>query len=205
MACCLTESLYGDRTSAPFIHLYEMIYGYSFIHIYTHTLPSPCTRACPAPCLVAMPYAPRLHACMQIMAQYATEPVRVVTALPQAMLDLPECNFLNWTNANGGIFKPQGTNLSGKHFILIGGGQGNLFLSILLKQADAQVTVLEANEALAGRAECHRLSDGTMAAMGMMCYGRGQGVWIAILDALAMRWALYSRQVSLTLGWFLHS
>lgn len=105
-----------------------------------------------------------------------------VSAKPQCMLDLPNCNFIRWTNALGGVLEKAGEGLDALHYILIGGGLSNLFLACHLRKAGAQVTVLEARSQLAGRTEHHVLSDGTEAPMGMMRYGRGQALWIELLE-----------------------
>jgi len=106
---------------------------------------------------------------------------------PQAMMDFPDCNYVKWLEKNGGVFAKIGSGLEGKDFVLIGGGQANLYLSILLRNGGANITVLEARDKLAGRAEQHEFSDGTKADLGMMRFGLGQALWGNILNELGFR------------------
>lgn len=83
------------------------------------------------------------------------------------MIDQPEFNFADWCNESGGVFAPKGEGL-GQSFVLVGGGQSNIFLAIQLARVGADVTILEAKSELAGRVACHTFSDGSEAAMGVV-------------------------------------
>lgn len=105
-----------------------------------------------------------------------------LTALPQAVVDMPRCNFNTWVKENGGILKSAGTFREKQHYIMIGAGVGNLFLSAHLLLAGARVTLLEASSKVGGRAEQYITQSGEKAPLGMMRFGRGQALWVALMQ-----------------------
>lgn len=106
-----------------------------------------------------------------------------LTVKPQAMVDTPMCNAYTWIEKLGGITNPAGTLPSNLHYVLVGGALSNLFLALHLRLAGSRVTVLEASSSVAGRGKHTVMKDGTKAPFGMMRFGRGEALWIALLEA----------------------